>query len=539
MKESEVKFIIVDLFCGAGGTTTGFDMANDAKGNKIAKVIACVNHDAFAIKSHWQNHPDVVHFEEDILVLDLTKLIKVVQEAKKRYPNAKLVLWASLECTNFSNAKGGQPRDADSRTLAWGLIRYLQAIAFDYVMIENVSEFQDWGPLDANNKPIKELKGIDFQKWCSVVDSMGFYNQWTKLNSADFGASTSRKRLFGCFARFGMPIVFPEPTHAKKSPNLKPWNAVKHCLDFEDEGKSIFQREKPLVDSSLERILAGLKKHIIAGDSSFILKYNSMNKAGKHKPPSIHEPCHTIACQGRLGLVQASFIAQYYSGKPEGKVKCSSEPIGAITTVDHHSLCNVFMFKYHGNEKGAMSIEQPCSTITTKDRLAKVQVQHWLDKSYSGPENHQSVEAPAGTIMTVDKHQLASAFLINPSHGGHSHNIEKPCPVIIARQDKAPLYLITAVYGEFAIPIYDDDSEVMISIKQLMAQYGIVDIKTRMLKVQELKIIQGFPADYVLHGNQSKQKKFIGNSVVPIVVKVWIEAIHQELIQTQKAKKAA
>jgi DNA (cytosine-5)-methyltransferase 1 len=85
----------------------------------------------------------VVHFEEDILVLDLTKLIKVVQEAKKRYPNAKLVLWASLECTNFSNAKGGQPRDADSRTLAWGLIRYLQAIAFDYVMIENVSEFQD------------------------------------------------------------------------------------------------------------------------------------------------------------------------------------------------------------------------------------------------------------------------------------------------------------------------------------------------------------------------------------------------------------
>lgn len=108
-------FLIVDLFCGFGGTTTGFVNA-EINGNKLAKIIACVNHDPKAIKSHWLNHPDVKHFEEDIRTLDLSELTKIVNYWKGIYPNAYLILWASLECTNFSKAKGGQARDADSRT---------------------------------------------------------------------------------------------------------------------------------------------------------------------------------------------------------------------------------------------------------------------------------------------------------------------------------------------------------------------------------------------------------------------------------------
>jgi len=140
-------FLIIDLFCGAGGTTTGFERARIAR-RKIAKVIACVNHDRFAIESHSYNHKAVLHFTEDIRTLDLGPLIRHVERMQRRYPNAKLVLWASLECTNFSRAKGGQPRDADSRTLAEHLFRYIDSLRPDYVQIENVEEFMSWGPLN-------------------------------------------------------------------------------------------------------------------------------------------------------------------------------------------------------------------------------------------------------------------------------------------------------------------------------------------------------------------------------------------------------
>lgn len=137
-------FLIVDLFCGFGGTTTGFADAM-IDGNNIAKVIACVNHDPKAIKSHWLNHPDVTHFEEDIRTLDLTELVALVEYWKCIYPDAYVVLWASLECTNFSKAKGGLPRNADSRTLAEHLFRYQKVLNPDYIKIENVVEFMSWG----------------------------------------------------------------------------------------------------------------------------------------------------------------------------------------------------------------------------------------------------------------------------------------------------------------------------------------------------------------------------------------------------------
>lgn len=205
----EPIFLIVDLFCGAGGTTTGYTLA-EMEGSKIAKVIACVNHDPKAIKSHWLNHPDVKHFEEDIRTLDLTELIKCVNYWKEKYPNAFLVLWASLECTNFSKAKGGQPRDADSRTLADHLHRYIIALNPDYIKIENVVEFMCWGPLDDNGKPISKKNGADFVRWNNEICAHGYKKEWKELNSANFGAYTSRNRLFGCFAKPDLPIIWPE-----------------------------------------------------------------------------------------------------------------------------------------------------------------------------------------------------------------------------------------------------------------------------------------------------------------------------------------
>jgi DNA (cytosine-5)-methyltransferase 1 len=294
-------FIIVDLFCGAGGTTTGFAMAD----NGIAKVIACVNHDPIAIKSHWINHPEVKHFEEDIRTLDLTELIAITNGAMATYPNAKLILWASLECTNFSKAKGGQARDADSRTLADHLDRYVTAINPDYIQIENVVEFMSWGPLDANGKPVSKKAGTDWMRWRKHLCSFGYRDDWKELNSADFGAYTSRNRLFGCFAKDGLPIVWPEATHGKKpatgnmfAANVEKWKAVKEVLDFQDEGISIFNRKKPLVDASLERIEAGLIKFVAGGKDAFLLQYNS--GSSDNRALSVDKPCNTRFRNARL-----------------------------------------------------------------------------------------------------------------------------------------------------------------------------------------------------------------------------------------------
>ena len=621
--------------------------------------MACVNHDPKALRSHWENHPEVVHFEEDIRTLDLTGLCELVLKYRLLYPHAKVILWASLECTNFSKAKGGQPRDADSRTLADHLPRYITALNPDYVQIENVVEFMSWGPLDENGKPVSKRSGADWLKWREHINSFGYRDEWKEMNSADFGAYTSRNRLFGCFAKHGLPIVWPEPTHAKKATGsglfgtgLQKWKAVKDVLDFEDEGESIFTRKKPLSDKTLERIYAGLIKYVAGGKDAFMVRYNSMSASGSFKQTAtdIEHPCPTVTVQNRLGLC---FIAKYYSGKPEGKVipvtgpagtiKCSDgqalvnaqfliasnggmpsskvfsveNPCRVVTTSDNKGLVQpVFMVqrnsgdpdgrvisvdgpsrtltstggnqelvqpsfiaKYYGNGDNISSVNDPAGTITTKDRLTKVQAV-WLDKTYSGKDNHQSIEQPAGVVMVNDHHQKVTtkpfimdtnysnvgssieepkrtllssrrhSYIINPSHVGWSTSTEAPSPVIIARQDKSPLYLTQVEEGQMMVlqceqflteDDYgyllngDGDESVRVKIIEFMILYGIADIKMRMLKVSELKLIQGFPADYKLYGNQSDQKKFIGNSVVPHVVQAWCQTMANKIREIRRA----
>lgn len=210
----DIRLLYIDLFCGAGGTSTGVEKAN-YKERKCAKVIACVNHDANAIASHAANHPEAQHYTEDMRTLDLRPLAEHTAEMRQMYPMAKIVLWASLECTNFSRAKGGQPRDADSRTLAEHLFRYIEALTPDYIQIENVEEFMSWGDLDENEKPISRDKGRLYTTWVDNVKAYGYKFDHRILNAADYGAYTSRKRFFGIFAKPYLPIVWPKPTHSK------------------------------------------------------------------------------------------------------------------------------------------------------------------------------------------------------------------------------------------------------------------------------------------------------------------------------------
>lgn len=473
-----INLIYVDLFCGAGGTSTGISLARIGN-SSCAMVAACINHDSKAIRSHKSNHKNTLHFTEDITMLykraRFGRLISHLQMLRTMYPEVKVVLWASLECTNFSKAKGGLPRDADSRTLANHLFPYIQALDPDYIQIENVEEFQSWGDLDANGKPVSKDKGVKYLQWIDRVQ-YGYgkhsdrvepenYNGWFTwcrqnnsldkvynfehriLNAADFGAYTSRKRYFGIFAKQGLPIVWPEQTHASRkqlakmqagkgkqmslfteSVNLKPWNAVKEVLDFSDEGESIFDRAKPLVEATLARVYAGLIKEVAGGKENWLLKYNSVNgKTKSHVPPSVDDPCPVISTQSRLGLMQCSFLSKQYSGEPYSKVVSLNDPAGTITTIDHHA----FISAYYGNGHNITSVHQPSPTVTTKDRLSLVQ--SFFMNQYSGGGQSSSIDKPCPAVTTTPKQNLVTTSFIDQQFGQN-----KPVGV------KQPLGCLTA-----------------------------------------------------------------------------------------------
>lgn len=509
-----IKLLYIDLFCGAGGTSTGVENARYNE-EQCAKVIACVNHDANAIASHAANHPDALHFTEDIRTLELPPLVAHVGRMKKIYPDTLIVLWASLECTNFSKAKGGQPRDADSRTLAEHLFHYIEAIDPDYIQIENVEEFMSWGDMDEKGHPISKDKGRCYEKWKRNVKRYGYDFDWRILNAADYGAYTTRKRFFGIFAKHGLPIVFPEPTHCKDGRNdmfgrLEKWKPVKEVLDFSDEGESIFSRKKPLAEKTLERIYAGLIKFAAGGKEAFIVKYNSMSRTRKYQAPSVDEPCPVVATQSRLALAQVNFLSKQFSGQPDCKNISVDGPAGTITCKDHHA----FVSAYYGNGHNR-SVEQPAPTVTTRDKMALI--------------NSIFIKQPSQTITANRKWH----YLMNPQFASAGGSVNNPCFTLIARMDKMPPYLVEAE-GGFGIQITPEDSLITIKIKEFMVLYGIIDIKMRMLRIPELKRIMGFPDDYILIGPQSDQKKFIGNAVEVNMARVLCEAICREIIRKQK-----
>ena len=474
------QLLYIDLFCGAGGTSTGVKRAR-IDGKKCARVIACVNHDPNAIKSHAANHPNTKHFTEDIRTLDMAPLQRITDRERRKHPNAKVVLWASLECTNFSKAKGGQPRDADSRTLAEHLFRYIEALRPDYIYIENVEEFMCWGDLDESGKPVSKDEGRLYMRWVKNVCGYGYDFDHRLLNAANYGARTSRTRFFGIFAKHGLPTACPEPTHCKGGreadmfhPALKPWNPVRPVLNLDVVGQSIFERKKPLSERTLERIYKGLKKFIPEGKDTFLSKQ--------------------------------------FSGDPDSKNISIDEPAGTITCIDHHALVQAKLLgeKPKGN----------ASLVTS----------HFFANEYSGGGQLSSIDAPMPSILTTPKQKLVTVnqFLVNTSYQSKGGSIDEPIFTLIARMDKSPAYLATAEKGT-PPEIQSEDSEYTRLIKEFMVEHHIINIYMRMLSVAELKQAQGFPIDYILCGTQTEQKKYIGNAVEVNMSRVLCEALAKKV----------
>jgi len=348
MKQQRIYWI--DLFSGAGGTSTGIHLANQ-------DIIACVNHDAKAIASHKANYPKTLHFTEDVRDFKVVEHLKVlVDNLRDKQPDCYINIWASLECTNYSKAKGNLPRDVSSRTLAWDLMMYIDNLNPDFLYIENVREFMSWGKLDENGKPIREYKGCDYTRWICAVQNKGYNYSWKMLNAADFGAYTSRDRYFGIFAKKGLPISFPETTHfdprkqQQSSIDLfenkrKIWKPVKEVLNFNIEGKDIFTRKKPLSEATLQRIYEGLIKFVANGNEKWILEYDLTNQSNQHKPFNIIiNPNKNINTINNQELDLSYFLSTYYKNGTNREINL---PSPTLTTRDRISKISYLKLNYN------------------------------------------------------------------------------------------------------------------------------------------------------------------------------------------------
>ena len=358
-----MRDLIIDCFAGGGGASVGIEMALGIP------VDIAINHDPQAIRMHKVNHPDTLHLTEDIFKVDLQRCVKGRHVA---------LMWASPDCTSHSKAKGGQPRKSGLRILPWAVYKHAKAILPDVIIMENVEEIQQWGPLDENVHPIKERLGEDYKKFISAMKGLGYIFDSRELVAADYGAPTTRKRWYAIFRRDGKDIIWPEQTHFKDSEPK--WKQCGKYIDWSDLGKSIFDRPKPLAEATQKRIANGIRKYILESEPyvvrdkravAFVIQYHGEQKAGNARGQLLSEPIKTIDTSNRYGLVTAFITKFYKSGIGQG----CDEPLHTITTSPgHFGLVSAFLIKYYGSGGGCQTIDRPLDTITTKDRFGLVNV---------------------------------------------------------------------------------------------------------------------------------------------------------------------
>lgn len=428
--------LIIDLFAGGGGASVGIEMALGRS------VDIAINHDPQAIRMHKTNHPQTLHLTEDVFKVDLEKYVAGRHVA---------LMWASPDCTSHSKAKGGQPRKQGLRVLPWAVYKHTKKILPDVIIMENVEEIQEWGPLDENGKIISERKGEEYKRFITSMESLGYDFDSKELVAADYGAPTTRKRWYAIFRRDGKPIVWPGPTYSKTGADGRnKWLQCGDYIDWSDLGKSIFGRDKPLAQATQKRIANGIRKYIIENPNpyivkdhkaaAFIIQYHGEQREGDSRGQLLTEPIKTIDTSNRYGLVTAFITKFYKSGIGQG----CDEPLHTITTSPgHFGVISAFLIKYYGSGGSCQTLERPLDTITTKDRFGLVNV-------------------------TIE------------------------------------------IKGE---------------------QYVLDDVFLRMLKPEELKLMQGFPSDYIIDRDYNwkkypvcEQVKRIGNSVVPIMAQKLVEA---------------
>lgn len=516
-----MRDLIIDCFAGGGGASVGIEMA-------LGKPVDyAINHDPFAIKMHLRNHPDTYHYTEDIMKVSLKHKIK--------HDDVVRFMWASPDCTQHSRAKGGKPVEKGLRILPYGVRRLcVQILSItgklpEVIIMENVAEIREWGLLDEDNKPIKERKGEDYNKFINSMKSLGYEFDCRELVAADYGVPTTRKRWFAIFRCDSKPIVWPEPTHNKDGSNgLKKWVSVSSVLNFNNLGKSIFGRKKPLADKTMKRIAGGMDKFVFNDPKPFIMQIGQTGFS-EYRNRGINEPLSTVVTKNEHCLITPLMLNYKFDNEPENV----SNPLSTITTVNSHYVCSPYIIQYHSetsNQPRGQSVKSPIQTIDTSDRYALLSM--FLTKFYKTGTG-QDLFSPLHTITTSAGHfgqvTIKSIEWEKLKEAGISEEVAQKCTRVSQ--------FIMEYYGCGIGQSLDDPLHTIVTkdrfalITVFGNEYCIVDIYLRMLSPEELKLAQGFPVDYIIDTYSdgtpvtiSEQVKRIGNSVCPGLSEVLTEA---------------
>ncbi len=478
--------LVVDLFAGGGGASEGISRAL-GRHPDIA-----VNHDPAAIAMHRANHPTTVHFCESVFKVTPRDVV-----------GGRPVgfLWASPDCTFFSKSKGGKPRNRKIRGLAWVIARWAKEVRPRVIAMENVEEFADWGPLDENDMPDKARAGKTFRAFCAKLRSYGYVVEHRILVAADYGAPTTRRRLFLIARCDGVPIAWPEPTRTKTGTGARAWRTAAECIDWTIPAPSIFDRGKRLAEATERRIAAGIFRYVIGAARPFIVP---LTHQGGDRVHSLDDPMRTVtaAHRGELALVAPTLVQTGY-GEREGQAP------------------------------RALDLHRPLGTVVAGGAKHAL-VAAFLTKHYGGVVGHE-VTRPIGTVTATDHHSLSTAWLMRYNATGTGSDVREPVPTVTTRDRFAEVraFLIAYYGGERAEERAADLASPLRTVTTARrfglvtvegVDYEIGDIGMRMLAPRELFRAQGFGDHYIIappfNGKpmtKTEQIAKCGNSVAPPV----------------------
>lgn len=532
--------IVVDNFAGGGGASTGIEMAL-GRSPEIA-----INHDPDAISMHTVNHPDTEHYCESVWDI-------VPRDVVAGRPVG--LVWLSPDCKHFSKAKGSTPVSKKIRGLAWVTLRWAATVRPRVIMLENVEEFQTWGPLlidsEGNARPDPAKKGRTFNSFINALRRQGYKVEWRELRACDYGTPTIRKRLFLIARRDCAPIVWPKPTHGDpasaevKAGKLLPWPTAADIIDWSIPCPSIFERKRPLAENTLRRIAKGLERFVINAAEPFIVKCNHTSTRTVYdcfRGQGINEPLQTITQSPGFAVVQPTlvpFITEFANASHQRNMP-ADEPLRTICAQvkgGHFALVAPVIARQFGNSVG-QSVEDPLGTVMAKADKSQL-VTAFLAKHYTGVVGAELTQ-PLPTVTTVDHNALVTSHLVKlRGTCQHGQPVTEPMPTVtagglhigevrafllkyygtnIGHPADEPLQTVTTKHRFGLVTVRGED-------------YQIVDIGMRMLEPHELFAAQGFPADYVID-HDATGKKFTktaqvarcGNAVCPPLAAALVRA---------------
>lgn len=500
--------LIVDNFAGGGGASLGIEWAL-GRSPDIA-----INHDAEAIAMHSVNHPETRHYCEDVWKVDPA-------EACRGRPVG--LAWFSPDCKHFSKAKGRKPVDKRIRGLAWVVVRWAKAVRPRVIMLENVEEFEAWGPLLEDGLPCPVRKGFTFRRWWKMLENLGYHIEARQLVAADYGAATTRNRLFIVARRDGLPIIWPEKSDAFRVEGRRTaadciiWQLPTYSIFLtKDEGRR-YGVKRPLAENTERRIARGLQKFVIDDPEPFIVP---ITHAGDARVHPVSDPLRTItsAKRGEFSLIAPYMVPRYGErAGQEPRALSVERPMPTIVpTKNGGQLVAAFLAKhYGGHETPGQALPRSLDTITARDHNALVASS--IVKLKGTSQHGQQLDLPLHTIQASGNHYAeVRAFLLGyysgERSGGQGSRCNAPAPTL-STHDR--LGLVT-VQGE---------------------PYVVADIGMRMLHPRELFRAQGFHDGYVIDLEidgkpitKEAQVRMVGNSVCPPIAAALARAQFEEQV---------